>query len=61
MIDQAIRLSNLGNDRLILWSLGCFIDSLLPLLKTFLPFFGLRYNFLVIRIDRLFWLNTNKC
>ena len=60
MIDQAIRLSNLGNDCLILRSLCCFIDSLLPLRETFLSFFDLCDFFFVIRIDCLLRLDADN-
>ncbi len=52
VIDQAIRLSNLGNDRLILGSLGCLIHSFFPTLKTLLPFFDLLNKLFVFRVNR---------
>ena len=42
VIDQAIRLSNLGNDRLVLGSLSNRIDTLLPLPEAFELFFFLK-------------------
>ena len=53
MIDQAIRLSNLSNDRLVLGGLGCLIHSFFPLLETLLPCFDLLDKFFIGRVNGL--------
>ena len=58
MIDQAVGLSNLCNDCLILGSLGDLIYCFFPLFKALLPFFGLLDDFFIGRVNGLLGFNS---
>ena len=58
VIDQAIRLSNRGDDRLVLGSLSNRIDTLLPLPEAFELFFFFLNNIFVSGINCFLGFNS---
>ena len=60
MIDQAILLSNLSNERLVLRGFRGLIHSFFPLIKTLLPCFDLLDIFLIGRVNGLLGFNPGN-